>query len=262
MPGFEEPSLDDRTTDQLGGGPSRRAAGNGASSRASGRVPPRLGWLQQVGKRWTGWAFRWFCRLRVEGAEHVPRRGPVIIAANHRSMLDVPLVVVACPRPIAFMAHRNLFGDPVRAAFFHAMGGYPVDPHAGRDTGALGFGTAVLERGLVLGLFPEGTRSRSPSMGPFLPGAAWLALRTGVPVVPCGIVGTEPPPGDGATRWLRRRRIRISFGPPIVAAPAEGRATGRGRVEALTGEIRSAVETLTTDAGRSSFGSDSPTLSS
>ena len=209
------------------------------------RIPPRLGWLQQIGKRWTAWAFRWFCRLRVEGTQHLPRTGPVIIAANHRSMWDVPLVVVACPRPVAFMAHRNLFGDPVRAAFFNAMGGYPVDPHAGRDTGALGFGIAVLEDGGVLGLFPEGTRSLGRPMGAFLPGAAWLALRAGVPVVPCGIVGTEAPRGAGKARWLWRPRVRIAFGEPIVPAPTRGRSGGREQVAALTEEIRSAVERLT-----------------
>ena len=169
----------------------------------------------------------------------------MIIAANHPSMLDVPLVVVACPRAIAFMAHRNLFSDPVRAAFFNAMGGYPVDPHAGRDTGALGFGAAVLRGGGVLGLFPEGTRSLGLPMGAFLPGAAWLALRTGVPVVPCGIAGTEAPRGAGALRWMRLRRVRISFGAPIVPPATDGRGPGRRRVEELTAAIRSAVEVLT-----------------
>jgi len=209
------------------------------------RIPPRLGWLQQTGKTWIGWAFRWFCRLRVEGTPHLPRTGPVIIAANHRSMWDVPLVVVASPRPVAFMAHRNLFGDPVRAAFFNSMGGYPVDPHAGRDMGALGFGIAVLEGGGVLGLFPEGTRSLGRPMGAFLPGAAWLALRADVPVVPCGIVGTEAPRGAGKARRFWRPRVRIAFGEPILPAPIGGRSGGRQKVASLTEEIRSAVERLT-----------------
>lgn len=224
-------------------GSARRTARGKDSTSAPTRVPARLGWLQQIGKTWTAWAFRWFCRLRVDGAEHVPPSGPVILAANHVSMWDVPLVVVASPRPVAFMAHRGLFGDPVRAAFFHAMGGYPVDPERRRDTGALGFGTAVLEGGGLLGLFPEGTRSGRRPMGPFLPGAAWLALRTGVAVVPCGIAGTEPPPGTGIGRWLRRRRVRIAFGAPIPVSACEGRP-GRERVAALSAEIRGAVETL------------------
>lgn len=226
------------------GGSVRRTAGGRAPAGASGRVPPRLGWLQQSSKRWSGWAFRWFCHLRVEGADRVPASGPVIVAANHRSMLDVPLVVVACRRPVAFMAHRDLFGDPARAAFFNAMGGYPVDPQRRRDTGALAFGAAVLEDGGVLGLFPEGTRSRRGPMGPFLPGVAWLALRAGVAVVPCGIAGTEPPRGRGGARWLRRRRVRIAFGPAIRPEPVAGRA-GRAEVEALTERVRAAVEALT-----------------
>ena len=224
-------------------GPLRRANGHGANAHGSGHVPARLGWLQQIAKRWTGWAFRWLCHLRVEGAGRVPASGPVILAANHRSMWDVPLVVVACRRPLAFMAHRNLFGDPARAAFFHAMGGYPVDPQRRRDTRALAFGTAVLESGGVLGLFPEGTRSRGRAMGPFLPGVAWLALRTGVAVVPCGIVGTESS-GGGAAGWLRRRRVRISFGSPILPAAGGGRP-GRAEVEAFTARVREAVQALT-----------------
>jgi len=242
MSGPEEAPPAGPSARRAGGGPPRRTARDRASAT---RIPSRLGWLQQTGKSWTGWAFRWFCRLRVEGTPHLPRTGPVIIAANHPSMWDVPLVVVACPRAIAFMAHRNLFSDPVRAAFFYAMGGYPVDPHAGRDTGALGFGAAVLRGGGVLGLFPEGTRSLGRPMGAFLPGAAWLALRTGVPVVPCGIAGTEAPRGAGALRWMRRRRVRISFGAPIVPPATDGRGPGRRRVEELTAAIRSAVEVLT-----------------
>ena len=224
------------------GGSVRRTAGARDSTKAT-EAPARLGWLQQIGKAWTGWAFAWFCRLRVVGAEHIPASGPVILAANHRSMLDVPLVVVACPRPVAFMAHRGLFGGPIRAAFFHAMGGYPVDPQRRRDTGALGFGSAILEGGGVLGLFPEGTRSGRRPMGAFLPGAAWLALRAGAAVVPCGIAGTEPPRGTGMSRWLRRRRVRIAFGAPI--RPPGGGGKGRERVESLTAEIRAAVEALT-----------------
>jgi len=234
MPGPDEPAP--------AGGSARRTAGD-RDSTSGARVPARLGWLQQIGKAWAGWAFAWFCRLRVVGVEHIPASGPVILAANHRAMLDVPLVVVACPRPVAFMAHRGLFGDPVRAAFFHSMGGYPVDPERRRDTGALGFGAAILEGGGVLGLFPEGTRSGRRPTAAFMPGVGWLALRTGVAVVPCGIVGTEPPPGSGVGRWLRRRRVRIAFGPPI--RPPAGGVKGRERVEALTAEIRAAVDVLT-----------------
>jgi len=175
-------------------------------------------------------------------------------------MLDVPLVVVACPRPVSFMAHRGLFADPVRASFFHAMGGYPVDPERGRDAGALGFGLAVLRTGAVLGLFPEGTRSYREPMKPFLAGAAWLSLRSGVPIVPCGIVGTETPAGRGWSRWLRRRWVRVAFGEPILPATTpeqeDGAAGRRGRIEALTDRVRGSVAALTGEPG-SAFGTDS-----
>jgi len=166
-------------------------------------------------------------------------------------MLDVPLVVVACPRPVSFMAHQGLFADPVRASFFYAMGGYPVDPERGRDAGALGFGLAVLRRGEVLGLFPEGTRSYRELMKPFLAGAAWLSLRSGVCIVPCGIVGTETPAGRGWSRWLRRRWVRVAFGEPILPVtgpePADEVVVRRARIQELTDRVRGSVAALTGD---------------
>jgi 1-acyl-sn-glycerol-3-phosphate acyltransferase len=165
----------------------------------------------------------------------------VILAANHISMLDVPLLVVACPRPVTFMAKRDLFNDRFRAWFFHGFGGFPVEPGT-TDAAALRMGLGVLASGDVLGMFSEGTRSRDRPMGPFLPGAAWLALRSGVPIVPCAITGTEPPAGRAWLRWLRPRRVRIAFGPPM-----RGSENGMGRreaVAALTESVRSAVAHL------------------
>jgi 1-acyl-sn-glycerol-3-phosphate acyltransferase len=100
----------------------------------------------------------------------------------------------------------------------------------------------VLSSGDLLGMFSEGTRSRDRPMGPFLHGAAWLSLRSGAPIVPCAITGTRPPAGSGWLRWLRPRRVRISFGPPT-----RGGEDGMGRREAaaaLTESVRSAVVQL------------------
>jgi 1-acyl-sn-glycerol-3-phosphate acyltransferase len=205
------------------------------------QVPEGLGRFQAPAKSLSAWAFTLLFRLRVSGASHVPANGPVILAANHRSMLDVPLLVVAFPRPITFMAKRDLFGDRFRAWFFHGFGGFPVEPGT-TDGAALRTGLAVLGGGQVLGMFAEGTRSRRRPMGPFLHGVAWLALRSGAPVVPCAITGTEPPAERGWLRWLRPRRVRIAFGAPIHAS-----ADGMGRreaVDAVTESVRSAVAQL------------------
>ena len=143
---------------------------------------------------------------------------------------------------MTFMAKRDLFGDWFRAWFFNGFGGFPVEPGTG-DGAALRTGLAVLQSGELLGMFAEGTRSRDRPMGPFLLGAAWLARRTGAPIVPCAIRGTEPFPGPRWLRWLRPRRVRIVFGPPMWAKAANG--TGRREsVAAFTDSVRSAVASL------------------
>jgi len=205
-------------------------------------VPASLGRFQSTAKTLAGWAFTLLFRLRVDGASHVPGTGPVILAGNHRSMLDVPLLVVASPRPVTFMAKRSLFRGRLWTTLFHGLGGFPVEPGTS-DRGALDMGMAVLDAGAALGVFPEGTRSFRGPMGPFLNGAAWLALRSGAPIVPCAIVGTERPAGTGWWRWLRLRRVRISFGPPIVVGPLDG-PVRRESVAALTENVRSAVAAL------------------
>jgi 1-acyl-sn-glycerol-3-phosphate acyltransferase len=205
-------------------------------------VPASLGRFQPTAKALAGWAFTLLFGLRVDGAPHVPDSGPVIVAANHRSMLDVPLLVVASPRPVTFMAKRGLFRGRFWTALFHGLGGFPVEPGTS-DRGALDMGMAVLHAGAVLGVFPEGTRSFRGPMGPFLNGTAWLALRSGAAIVPCAIVGTERPSGTGWRRWLWPRRVRISFGPPIGVATPDG-PVRRESVAALTESVRSAVAFL------------------
>jgi 1-acyl-sn-glycerol-3-phosphate acyltransferase len=206
------------------------------------RVPDGLGRFQAPAKALGGWAFTFLFRLRVVGALHIPVRGPVIVASNHRSMLDVPLLVVACPRPVTFMAKRGLFNGRLWSAFFRGLGGFPVEPGTG-DGSALRTGLDVLRTGAFLGVFAEGTRSFRGPMGPFLHGAAWLSLHSGAPIVPCAITGTEPPAGTGLLRWLGPRRVRIAFGAPISGGPAGGKVS-REAVAALTESVRSAVASL------------------
>jgi 1-acyl-sn-glycerol-3-phosphate acyltransferase len=206
------------------------------------RIPPGLGRFQQPAKAIAGWAFAWQARLKVEGAENVPAAGPVIIAANHRAMLDVPLLVVACPRPVTFMAKRELFGDPIRKWGFHVLGGFPVRREIA-DVRAMDIGLAILERGEVLGLYPEGTRSRSREMRPFLKGGAWLALKSGAPIVPAGISGTERSAPEGQRRPLRKS-VRIEFGKAIQVEPVRGARERRERAGELTDRLLEAITFL------------------
>ena len=206
------------------------------------RIPKVLGRAQNGAKAVAGWAFGWQARLKVRGAHNIPSDGPVILAANHRSMLDIPLVVVACPRPVYFMAKATLFRGWFLAWLFHELGAFRVS-RGGPDLRALDTALAVLDTGNVLGIYPEGTRSRTGEMLPFLKGAAWLALRTGAPLVPCGIVGTA--------RWRNvdwsqrlRKQVAVAFGPPIVVEREDDAALRRTKAERLTADLMQSVAEL------------------
>jgi 1-acyl-sn-glycerol-3-phosphate acyltransferase len=203
-------------------------------------VPPGLGRGQQFTAQIVRWPFRWYARLSIRGAEHIPRSGRAIVAANHPSMWDVPLTWLASSRPVVFMAKQGLFSDPIRRWFFDWLGGFPVRRDIS-DMRALDVARAILEAEQCLCLFAEGTRNKSGDLLPFMKGTAWLALRTGSPIIPCGIVGTEVRHG---WRKLLRKRVRVSFGEQI---PVEREPSARGRrekVEHLTTELEARVRAL------------------
>jgi 1-acyl-sn-glycerol-3-phosphate acyltransferase len=108
---------------------------------------------------------------------------------------------------------------------------------------------AILERGDALGIYPEGTRSKTGQMTSFLGGAAWLALRTGAPIVPCGIRGTEMPPVEGsrmekAPRHLRRKHVRVAFGEPLRVARETDPRVRKAQGPIITGRLADAIASL------------------
>ena len=199
------------------------------------RIPPGVGHLQWLGKRVAGWFFRWWCRLEVTGTEHVPLDGPVLLAANHRSMWDIPLHVISCPRPVVFMAKRELYKGPL-GWLWHVLGGFPVNRDIA-DVRAVDTALALLERGDGVGIYPEGKRSKTGEMLPFLRGAAWLALRTGTPIVPSGISGS-------GGHWWRRKRVRVAFGPPIQVERENNAGARREKAEMVTRELLGEITRL------------------
>jgi 1-acyl-sn-glycerol-3-phosphate acyltransferase len=225
----------------------------GARTGARRSVPPGLGRLQDACRFIAAWAFTWHAHLTVIGREHVPRSGAVIVAANHRSMLDIPLLVVAARRRSYFMAKAPLYKNPMLGRFFHELGGFPVRREIA-DVRALDTALALLERGDLVGIYPEGTRSQSGEMLPFLGGAAWLALRTGSAIVPCGMSGTGGPYSgrdrSTMTRWQRAwasiapRRVTIRFGPPIVVERIPGAAARKRAIPALTDRMLAEIAAL------------------
>jgi 1-acyl-sn-glycerol-3-phosphate acyltransferase len=206
-------------------------------SRGQVWMPDSIGRLQGTADLVLRWPMRWWLHLRVEGAEHVPERGPAILAINHESALDIPVVVIACPRRLTYMAKRELYKNAGVSWSLDRLGAFRVD-RAHFDVEAIRMGLAVLGRGGVLGMYPEGTRNPGELL-PFLPGAAWMALRTGAPLVPVSLLGTER---AAEAKRPRAVRVRVTFGDPIrterVADPRERMR----RTAALTEVLRRAVE--------------------
>ncbi len=126
----------------------------------------------------------------VEGLENIPPRGPYLVVSNHLNFSDPEYICRAFPEPINFMVKKELFAYPVIGFGLRLLGTFPVD-RAGNDFAAVRRALELLERGNPLMLFPEGTRSRTHALSVPLPGAGYLALKAGVPVVPVGLFGSE-----------------------------------------------------------------------
>lgn len=151
-------------------------------------------------------------RLHIEGQEHIPRTGPVILAANHVSYIDPVIIGIAVRRPIRFMAKKELFGVPLLGRLIRQFGAFPVNRHRA-NLQAFKLATALLEAGEVVAMFPEGTRGDGIELQPAKAGIGLIAARTGAPVVPIFHQGTGRVFPKGA--WLPRPyHIAIKFGMP------------------------------------------------
>jgi 1-acyl-sn-glycerol-3-phosphate acyltransferase len=181
--------------------------------------------------------FTYDCR----GEEKLPRTGPAVVAANHPSYLDPLLLSLQVSRPIRFMAWDALFKVPILGGLIRSFGAFPVDVRRGRGGAAYDEAKALVESGEIVGLFPEGKRSRTGWMEPTLrEGAARLALETGAPLVPATITGAFrawpyfhalPEPA----------RITVRYHDPIDPAPYRTRPEEEA-VIALLEELRRRVE--------------------
>jgi 1-acyl-sn-glycerol-3-phosphate acyltransferase len=150
-------------------------------------------------------AMRLLFRLEARGIEHVPRQGPLLVVANHSSLLDPPLVGGAAPRPLSFLAKAELFRVPGFGRLIHALNARPVR-REGADASALRSALRMLEDDRALLVFPEGTRGPEGTFREPKAGAGMLAVASGAAVVPAFVRGPAPPgPGAGGcrgrTRW-------------------------------------------------------------
>ncbi len=158
-------------------------------------------------------------RVKVEGREHIPAKGAVILASNHRSFLDSIFLPLVLRRRITFVAKAEYFDDPKTAWFFRGVGQIPIRREGGSASErALASATEVLRAGGVFGIYPEGTRTRDGYLHRGHTGVARLSLRTGTAIVPVGMIGTdEVQPVDKRMPRLFRR-VTLRFGEPLDPA--------------------------------------------
>ena len=156
-------------------------------------------------------------RVKVEGRDNIPKRGPVILACNHRSFLDSIFLPSVIRRRVTFVAKAEYFDDPKTAWFFRGVGQIPIRREGGSASErALASATDVLKSGGVFAIYPEGTRTRDGFLHRGHTGVARLSLRTGTPVVPVGLIGTdEVQPVDKRMPNLFRR-VTVRFGEPLA----------------------------------------------
>lgn len=169
--------------------------------------------------------FRLISILNVAGVEHLPANGPVILAANHLSNFDAFPMQFALPRPIFFMGKAELFRNPLLDWFLRHLGGFPVN-RGEADEWAFQHARRVLERGQVLGIFPEGKRSKGKGLHRGKTGMARLALAAGCSILPMAVHG----PQYMLRRFPRRTPIHIKLGAPVLPLPGESPAALTDRV--------------------------------
>jgi 1-acyl-sn-glycerol-3-phosphate acyltransferase len=174
--------------------------------------------------------------VRVRGRRKVPRSGPFVVAPSHRSLLDIFFTGYITRRRIRFMAKQELFGNRFLAWLFTALGGFPVE-RGTADRAALRAAQRVLEDGEPLAVFPEGTRRRGRDVVDLFDGAAYLASRVGVPIVPVGIGGSEQILASGRS-LPRPHKVAVVVGDPVQPPSHGNRRVPRQELTKVTEKVR------------------------
>ncbi len=189
-------------------------------------------------------ALRHLFDLRVEGTEHLPPTGPYILAANHHNYLDGVVLGVAVSRPISFLVMPRVYrATPLHPYLHQRIGSIPVNLER-PDPGAIKRVLRVLESGRIVGIFPEGPFSQEGRLVPGQPGAALIALRAGVPIVPAGIEGTFEALRGRRFHVPRRHPLSVRFGAPLVFDHPRHRPIARAERAEATRRIMSEIAGL------------------
>ena len=199
-------------------------------------------WFYYVVRFWLEVIFRLGFGLDVRGRSHIPRRGGFLLASNHLSYLDPPLLGAACSRRLSFMAQAQLFDHRVLGAFMRGVHVIPLQRGEG-DAAAVREAVRRLRRGDAVAIFPEGGRQFSGQLGTAKGGVGLLAVMANVPIVPVLVRGTFEalPPGS---RRLKPAKIRVAFGPqipyttsPVPTLGSDDRRASRARHDQLAAQV-------------------------
>jgi 1-acyl-sn-glycerol-3-phosphate acyltransferase len=227
-------------------GPSGPAEGQERRATLFGRGDEReYGWLYPVARAVLLPVFRFGWRIHVEGARNLPDSGGAVICPNHVSVIDSFLLPSVLPRRITFVGKAEYLDNWKTKHLFPALGMIPIDRSGGDSSRkALDAAAGVLEGGELFGIYPEGTRSRDGRLHRGHTGPARLALRTGAPLVPVGLMGTREiqPPGQNVPNPFRPCVVRI--GRPIDVGHYRDRADDHLILRELTDELMFEIREL------------------
>lgn len=182
-------------------------------------------------------------RLRVSGAEHVPRAGRALIMANHQSNADPLIIGWAFSRPTSIPGKRELFGVPGIGWYLTQLGSYPIDREIA-DASSLRRTLELLRAGRMLTVFPEGTRTRTGAIGPFESTLAKLAIRERVPIVPVALAGSGGILRPGHLLPHIGSRVGLVFGEPFELTEFYGKKPSAADVDRATDMLRNRVLAL------------------
>jgi 1-acyl-sn-glycerol-3-phosphate acyltransferase len=189
----------------------------------------------------TGFCLLW-CRMQVDGRENVPRDGIFILAPTHRSILDTPISSGLTRRRMRFMGADKWWSNEWFGKLLTMLGGFPVS-RGTADREALKRCISLLEGGEPLVLFPEGERKSGPLVQPLFEGATYISSKTGAPIVPVGIGGSERAMPKGA-KFIYPRKLHVVIGEPITVPVAENSKAQREAMRDATARLHVEMQRL------------------
>jgi 1-acyl-sn-glycerol-3-phosphate acyltransferase len=210
-------------------------------------------WVYYFGRGLIYFLLAPFGWIWVRGRENVPAKGPVLVVCNHLHNGDPPLVATKIPLKCVLMAKEDLFKHAWSRFWVKNFGAFPVR-RGGLNRQTMDEAEAWLKKGISLIMFPEGHRSTGATLQPALPGAAVLAARLGVPILPCGITGTEKLNNLGRC-LLHRTKVVLTIGKPFLPPVSGERLTKEQRNE-LTRDIMGHIAALLPAAYRGAYAGD------